>query len=166
MSGGDRKLTPGLVPALIAALALRRTGLVPRRNGDGPGKGQSPGGGGGPGYETRDVNTRNTVLVMAGLAATAAAVIGGMVLLRNGISAQQRAALPALTPQQTQRLLPPPPNLQPEPYVDLDRQRAAARAALEGYGYLDPGRTRAHIPIDRAMQLSIGRSLDDGRAAR
>ncbi len=164
MSGGDRKLSPGLVPALLAALALRATGLVPRRD-DGQGTGKSSGGGG-PGYETRDVNARNTVLVMAGLAATAAAVIGGMVLLRNGVAAHQRAALPALTPQQTKALLPPPPNLQPEPYADLDRQRAAARAALEGYGYLDPERTRAHIPIDRAMQLSIGRSLDDGRAAR
>jgi hypothetical protein len=165
MSGGNRKLSPGLVPALLAALALRRTGLVPSA-GEGRGKAKSSGGGDGPGYETRDVNTRNTVLVMAGLAATAAAVIGGMVLLRDGVAAHQRAALPALTPQQTKTLVPPPPNLQPEPYADLDRQRAAARAALEGYGYLDPERTRAHIPIDRAMQLSIGRSLDDGRAAR
>jgi hypothetical protein len=164
MSDGDRRIAPGLVPALLAALALRASGLVPRRGDDG-GKGKSSGGGG-PGYETRDVNARNTVLVMAGLAGAAAAVIGGMVLLRNGVAAHQRAALPALTPQQTETLVPPRPNLQPQPYADLDRQRAAARAALEGYGYLDPGRTRAHIPIDRAMQLSIGRSLDDGRAAR
>ena len=40
-----------------------------------------------------------------------------------------------------------------------------ARAALDGYGYLDPSRTRARIPIDRAMQVVVGRSLDGGSAA-
>ncbi len=62
--------------------------------------------------------------------------------------------------------MPPPPNLQPNPYADLDRERAANRAALDGYGYLDPGRTRARIPLDRAMQLTVGRSLDAGGGAR
>ncbi len=61
--------------------------------------------------------------------------------------------------------MPPPPNLQPNPYVDLDRERAQARAALDGYGYLDPARTRARIPLDRAMQVVVGRSLDGGSAA-
>ena len=160
MSGGGR--TPiGLVPAMLAALALRASGLVSRT-----GREQEPRrGADGPPYETRDVNVRNTVLVMGGLALSAAAVIGGMVLFLRITTERQRAALPSLTPQQTTRLVPPPPNLQPNPYVDLARERAQARAALDGYGYLDPARTRARIPIDRAMQVVVGRSLDGGSAA-
>lgn len=158
----ERSRTPaGLVPAILAALALRGSGLVPREGEVRP-SGPVPRDPQGPGHETSDVNVRNTVLVMSGLALTAAAVVGGMVLLMNLFAARQEAALPALTPQQTTRLVPPPPNLQPDPYADLARQREGAEKARDGYGYLDPEHSRAHIPIDRAMSLAVGRSLDGG----
>ncbi|MCJ2013178.1 hypothetical protein [Methylobacterium sp. J-076] len=159
MSGG--RSSAGLVPAMLAALALRASGLVPRRGGT-RGGGADSGEPKGPGHETRDVNVRNTALVMGGLALSAVAVVGGMVLLMNLFAARQRAALPGLTPQQTARLVPPPPNLQPDPYEDLARQRDGARAALDGYGYLNPAHDRARVPIDRAMELVVGRSLDGG----
>ena len=113
-----------------------------------------------PGHETRDVNVRNTALVMAGLALAAVTVVGTMIWMMSTFAASQRQALPALTPQQTARLAPPPPNLQADPYADLDRQRAATAAHLAGYGYRDEARTRARIPIGRAMDLIVGRSLD------
>ena len=161
MSGQDLR-PAGLVPALLAALALKASGLVPRRQeAREPARGPD-----GPGHETSDVNVRNTVLVMGGLALSAPAVVGSMVLFIRMTETRQRAALPTLTPQQTTRLVPPPPNLQPDPYADLDRQREGARAALSGYGYVDPARTRARIPIDRAMALAVGRSLDGGGTAR
>lgn len=159
---GDGQRSPGLVPAMIAALALRASGLVRRR----AGADEPPPEPEGPGHETRDVNVRNTVFVMAGLVLSAVTVIGGMVLFMRVTEKSQREALPTLTPQQTARLVPPPPNLQANPYADLDRQRASSRAAIGGYGYLDPGHTRARIPIDRAMDLAVGRSLDGGGSPR
>ena len=151
----------GMLPAILAALALRRSGFVPHRSAP-PSKVEDRTG---PGPETRDVNVRNTVLAMAGLALAAAAVIGGMAFTMHALAARQRAALPALTPQQTARLVPPPPNLQANPYVDLDKTRAESRARLDGYGYLDSAHSRARIPLDRAMQLTVGRSLDGGSVA-
>jgi hypothetical protein len=153
----------GLIPAMLAGLALRGSsflnGRLPRpaantqRDPDDPG------------HEVRDVNVRNTALVMAGLALTVLAVIGTMIWLMGSFAASQRRSLPTLTPQQTARLAPPPPNLQANPYADIDRERAAAAAHLAGYGYRDAARTRARIPIGRAMDLAVGRSLEPAEPA-
>lgn len=148
----------GLIPAILAGLTLRGsaflTGRPPKPAANTP---REPDG---PGHETRDVAVRNTALVMAGLALAALTVVGTMIWMMNSFAAQQRRALPALTPQQTTRLAPPPPHLQADPYADLDRQRAATEAHLAGYGYRDAARTRARIPIGRAMDLVVGRPLD------
>lgn len=153
----------GLIPAILAGLTLRGTGFL---NGRPPRPAaNSQRDSDDPGHETSDVNVRNTVLVMAGLALTALAVVGTMVWLMSTFAASQRRALPALTPQQTTRLEPPPPNLQANPYADLDRERAAAAARLSGYGYRDEARTRARIPIGRAMDLTVGRSLEPAEPA-
>jgi hypothetical protein len=120
----------------------------------------------GPGYEMRDVRVGSTALAMAGLALAAVAAVAAMAWMSGLFAAGQRAALPALTPQQTARLAAPPPNLQPDPQSDIDRGRAEEAARLSGYAYLDEGRTRARIPIARAMRLSVGRPLDPEPAAR
>jgi hypothetical protein len=160
MSGGGPS---GLIPAILAGLTLRGSGLL---NGRPPRPAantqRDPND---PGHETRDVNVRNTALVLAGLALAAVAVIGAMIWLMGSFAASQRRARPALTPQQTARLAPPPPNLQADPYADLDRERAAADAHLAGYGYRDATRTRARIPIDRALDLVVGRSLEPAEPA-
>ena len=150
---------PGLIPAILAGLTLRGSGLMGRRLASSA-PADPPRDPDDPGYETRDVGVRNTALVMAGLALSVLAVIGTMVWLMGAVIASQRRTLPTLTPQQTARLTPPPPNLQADPYADLDRQRAGAAAQVSGYGYNDPARTRARIPVDRAMELIVGRPLD------
>lgn len=154
----------GLIPAILAGLALRGTGFL---NGRPPRPAantqRDPDD---PGHETRDVNVRNTALVMAGLALAVLAVVGTMIWLMGTFAASQRRALPALTPQQTTRLAPPPPNLQADPYADIDRARAAAEARLSGYGYRDEAHTRARIPIGRALDLIVGRSLEPAEPAQ
>ena len=154
----------GLIPAILAGLTLRGSGLLngrPQR----PAPDDTRPDPDGPGHETRDVDVRKTALVMAGLALSALTVVGTMVWLMGSFAASQRRALPTLTPQQTARLVPPPPNLQADPYVDIARARAAAEADLAGYGYRDESRVRARIPIGRAMDLVVGRPLDPAEPA-
>ena len=162
MSADGKVPLPGLIAGVLAGLALRGSGLLRGRDADAAAMEESDR----DGYETADVNVADTVKVMAALALSAMTAIGIMVWLMGSFSAGQRRALPALTPQQTARLTPPAPNLQPAPYADLDRARADADARLSGYGYTDPDRTRARIPIARAMELTVGRPLDpaDGTA--
>jgi hypothetical protein len=154
----------GLIPAILAGLTLRGSGLL---NGRPPRPAantqRDPHD---PGHETRDVDVRNTALVMAGLALAALGVIGTMVWMMGSFAASQHRALPTLTPQQTTRLAPPPPNLQADPYADLDRERAATEGHLAGYGYRNAARTRARIPIARAMDLTVGRSLEPAEPAQ
>jgi hypothetical protein len=50
---------------------------------------------------------------------------------------------------------PPQPRLQPHPVSDLAAERAREEGSLESRGWNDPGHTVAHIPIDRAMQLTV-----------
>ena len=184
---GDR-FGPGralaLLPAILSGLILRRSGLVPANDqvgarSDGTGNPVSEGGPVGAGapdgegehgrherpddappYETEDVRVGRTGLIVLGLALTVAAVIGGLAWMRHAFTASQRAALPPLTRAQTAAVIPPAPNLQPEPYADIDRILAAQARALDSYGFADPERTRARIPIDRAIALTLGKSLD------
>lgn len=156
MSGQDGR-TSGLrlIPAILAALILRRSRALPGQRPAATDEAPA-----GPGYETSDVDAGRTALVMAALAVSALVAVASMVWLMAHVAAGQRRDRPAFTPQQTARLKPPPPNLQADPYADLARERAAEAARLDAYGYADAARQRAHIPIDRAMTLSVGRSLD------
>ncbi|MGU3537181.1 hypothetical protein [Methylobacterium sp. A54F] len=141
----------GLVPAILTGLGLRPTQAAEQ---------PAPAPQEGTGHETSDVNVRNTALVMAGLGGTALLAVGLMIWLMSLVAGVQRRDLPPFTAQQTARIRPPPPNLQADPYADIARHDAATAQALDGYAYLDADRTRARIPIDRAMALTVGRSLD------
>ena len=71
-----------------------------------------------------------------------------------------------LTPQQTARIMPPAPHLQINPFDDLARvQRPRGpRAAQLRLDQLRPY-VLAHIPIERAMALSVGKSWTRRRDA-
>ncbi|WP_375462332.1 hypothetical protein [uncultured Methylobacterium sp.] len=155
MSVNER--TQGLVPAILAGLTLRRSHARPA-HAQHPAQDRDPSDG--PGYETSDVHVGNTALVMAGLMLSALAAIGLMIWIMSTFAASQRRALPSLTPQQTTQLAPPAPNLQAKPYADIDREQAEQAAKLDRYGFTDAARRRARIPIDRAMGLTVGRTLD------
>ena len=51
----------------------------------------------------------------------------------------------------------PEPRLQTEPHADLHRLLAAQRKTLSTYSWVDPGQQIVRVPIERAMQLIIGR---------
>lgn len=55
--------------------------------------------------------------------------------------------------------VPPPPQLQPNPPLDLKRFREAEESTLESYGVIDPNAGTVRIPIERAMELTAQRGL-------
>ncbi|WP_298955182.1 hypothetical protein [uncultured Methylobacterium sp.] len=148
---------PGLVAAIVAALALRAAGAVPGRAKAEPAG--TEGHGHPAGFESEDVDVGRTAWMVLALAVSVAAAIGAVAFLMHLFGTWTLAETPPFTPQQTATLRPPPPNLQGDPYADLARQEARDRAAVAGYAYTDAERRRARIPVERAMTLIEGRSL-------
>ncbi|MDG2307206.1 MAG: hypothetical protein P8R42_21660 [Candidatus Binatia bacterium] len=65
------------------------------------------------------------------------------------------------------RKVPPAPRLQVNPDRDIAALRAAERERLDHYGWLDRATGRAHIPIERAMELlAEGYSVHPSRDPR
>ncbi len=112
------------------------------------------------GHEQHDANAGKVGLVMAGLAGSVIAALVILYLLMSLFHGQLRASRPVLTDMQRATLDPPPPLLEAHPSVDLHTERARELAARDGYAWRDPRHTSAHVPIDRAMALAVGRSLD------
>ncbi|TNC16042.1 hypothetical protein FF100_01890 [Methylobacterium terricola] len=154
MSDTTRPGPFALLPALAAAGLLRLSGFrrpaPPAQPDDGP---HNP-----EGFEAEDVDVRRTAYVVAGLAASVAAAITAVGLMMHLFGAWHVADTPRLTPQQTAKVQPPPPNLQGAPYEDLARLEAREKADLTTYAPLPDGRAR--IPIERAMRLIVGQSLE------
>jgi hypothetical protein len=112
------------------------------------------------GYETTDIDVRGTTFILAGIAATTALVIGIVFILVWRFDVARHAAWSHLTPQQTARLVPPAPHLQLHPFADLARVRIREDRLLHSYGWTSADHSTARIPIDRAMALTVGKSLD------
>ncbi|NJN16353.1 MAG: hypothetical protein HC822_08805 [Oscillochloris sp.] len=55
--------------------------------------------------------------------------------------------------------LPPEPRLEQNPLIDGTRIENEAFERLEGYGWIDEAAGTAHIPIERAMELTLERGV-------
>jgi hypothetical protein len=102
-------------------------------------------------YERSDADPRLIGALAAGLAAFLIAV--PLLLLAIYPGAERRGANAGKLPG------PPPPRLQVNPKLDLDRLEARENARLNSLGWADGGRQIAHIPIERAMQLLAERGI-------
>lgn len=99
-----------------------------------------------PRYEPRDVPPRGAVfgvLGLFGLIAVAAIVVAVLFQL-----------LPAAPPAPPKPSV-PAPRLESQEGQDRPAIDAAAQAKLEGYGWTDRAAGKAHIPIERAMELQV-----------
>jgi hypothetical protein len=56
----------------------------------------------------------------------------------------------------------PSPKLEADPGADLQRYLAAKEKALHSYGWIDRQRGVVHIPIERAMDLTVEESRQQG----
>jgi len=55
----------------------------------------------------------------------------------------------------------PGPTLQVDPNRDLVAMRREEEKRLTGYGWIDRSRGTVHMPIDRAVELTVKRGLPD-----
>ena len=111
------------------------------------------------GHETRDMRGGLMAKLFLLLGSVAVCMVFAMVGLRYWVSQVQRDNLPPLTRMQTTVVKPPPPTLQRDPVAELAALHDREDKLLGGYASLGESHTRARIPIDRAMALTIGQPL-------
>jgi hypothetical protein len=104
-------------------------------------------------YEERDVAMRPIVVAAIALLIV---IVGSFALMRvldlelRG-RASDRGATPSPFAETYGRREPPAPRLQDDPRRDLAVLRAREQAVLDGYGWIDRGSGRVHIPVAQAM---------------
>jgi hypothetical protein len=111
-------------------------------------------------YEVKDINVRGVSYILLGLAVTLVVVVGVVFVTVWRFDVSRRQAWSQLTPEETARIVPPAPHLQRDPFADLARVRAREHRLLHSYGWTSADHSTARIPIDRAMALVEGKSLD------
>ena len=105
--------------------------------------------------EPRDVDFRRVLQFAAGVLLLILFAMGVMHVLLGFLERMQRVSRPAahaLIDAEAPRE-PPAPRLQEHPIADLKALRDRENAQLNGYGWIDQGKGRVHIPIERAMEL-------------
>jgi len=112
------------------------------------------------GHEVEDIHVGRTVQILIGMAATTALVVGIVFVMVWRFNVDHREVWSKLTSQQTANLIPPAPRVQRDPFADLAQVRAREERLLHSYGWTSADHSTARIPIDRAMTLVVGKSLD------
>jgi hypothetical protein len=109
------------------------------------------------GYELKDTNPRPLVFATVGvfvLLFLSFALIGGLLFVTGGQPGDLSNSL-LETPEQ----LPPEPRLEQNPNIDGDRIVSEAARLLESYGPVTGAEGRAHIPINRSMELLLEQGI-------
>jgi hypothetical protein len=111
-----------------------------------------------PRYETRDVATRPMVWSAIGFVLlTVAGLAASWIVMKYFVTTQKLG--PPASPFDQSRTLPPAPRLSVKPVVDLKKLQAEEKTRLGSYGWIDQTSGTVHIPIERAMELSIERGF-------
>lgn len=112
------------------------------------------------GYEVADTDVRALAIIM--VVSVTLVVIGLATVFRMYASFDRhfQAADTSLTAEQRAPIVPPLPHLQAQPFRDIDAMLMEQKRRLTSYGWDSPAGQRAHIPIERAMLLMVGKPLD------
>jgi hypothetical protein len=116
------------------------------------------------GYERRDANARNLLLFAVTLFVVLLLVAGVSAWVFQYFGRVQKLGPPA-TPFEQARALPPLPQLQAHPVLDLEELHAKEQHELDSYGWVDRTHGIVRIPISRAMDLIMERGLPTRPAA-
>lgn len=112
----------------------------------------------GAGYEKRDANIKSLLQFGFWMAVVIAAALIGMRFM-FGYFARTMPLGPNVAPFATTRELPPSPRLQVLPHQELHDYCAEQNAAVSSYGWVNESSGVVRIPVDRAMDLILQRSL-------
>jgi len=112
----------------------------------------------GRGHEMTDASMSGLVKFGIGLFLLIVVVLFAMRSMFEHFSTTQQLGPPASPFAQTQAL-PPAPRLQVHSALDLKRLREDEDEKLNSYGWVDQKAGIARIPIDRAMNLLLAKSL-------
>ncbi len=91
-------------------------------------------------------------------------VVWGVSAWQKTRLARQDAPPPVLAEART-KSVPAGPLLQSDPERDLKTLRAGEDAVLAGWSWIDASRTRARIPVDRAIEIVAARGFPPRTAA-
>jgi len=115
-------------------------------------------------YETQDVRVQSMVYSALGLAVLIIlGFLASWFVFRYYVRVQKLG--PPASPFDNTRTLPPPPRLQVNPAEDLKAYQAEEDAILHSYGWADKSAGVVHIPIERAMELSLQRGFPVRKSA-
>ncbi|MBI4166268.1 MAG: hypothetical protein HY508_11105 [Acidobacteria bacterium] len=107
-----------------------------------------------PRYETRDVASRSMVWSAIGiLMLTVAGLAASWIVMKYFVTVQRLG--PPASPFDQTRTIPPAPRLSVRPVEELKRNLEEEKARLSSYGWIDQNAGTVHIPIERAMELSL-----------
>lgn len=111
----------------------------------------------GIGYEATDPPVRTIVYAAFGLAVGAIVVCVMLAwFLRFLIATENPGQRNPLAPEHS---VPPEPRVEVHPWEQIRQLRAHEDEVLRGYGWIDKSKGVVHIPIDRAMDLTLQQGL-------
>jgi len=109
----------------------------------------------------REIDLKTILGFTGALVAVMMTVLAAMWWMSNSFKQQEEANDRAPSPIPEARLdpIPPGPRLQPSPPRDMDELRVKDREALTTYGWVDPARGVARIPVERAIEIAAEKGL-------
>jgi hypothetical protein len=111
------------------------------------------------GYERADANVRSIRVFIIALFLFCVFSLLLMLGLFRFLYQTGQADMPAPTPMEAQRVLPPAPRLQVNTTTDIKEMHRKEADTLESYGWVDRNAGVVRIPVSRAMDLILERGL-------
>ncbi len=109
-------------------------------------------------YERSDATARTVLWSAFGIATLIVVGLAASWIVMKYFVTVQKLGPPASPFDQT-RTIPPAPRLSVNPEIDLKKLQSEEKDRLASYGWMDRSAGIVHIPIERAMELTLERGF-------
>ena len=109
------------------------------------------------GYEKSDASPRVLLYFVLFIAAILVAASLSLIWLFKSFQKAENPGSFIAAPFATERPLPPPPRIQPNPGADMQNYYQSQQNLLNSYGWISRDEGKVHIPIERAMESIVER---------